>query len=327
MQLPTVLLVEDDDATRAMIARHLHRSGFAVRDLASAEHALQALEGDACDVVVSDVHLPGASGIDLASQLMARDPSQPVVLITGDPDEALAREALSRGPVSYLLKPFELFELDAAVRQAMARRSPEMTPPVVSPFGPESIPDDWVRFVDERSYAGTGHAERVARICVALAERLPAGDVNEADLALAARLHELGRLEGHASEPTDLASRGARMLADAGFPIGIVEAVRHMHERWDGTGGPDGLAASRIPFAAQILAAADSLDHYCAAWLQAGSRADDAVARAFALVRAQQGSLFSPMVNAAIDRAAADIRVVLSEDREDAAVGGGKGMA
>jgi HD-GYP domain-containing protein (c-di-GMP phosphodiesterase class II) len=135
-------------------------------------------------------------------------------------------------------------------------------------------------------------------------------------------MHELGRLEGHTSEPTELAARGARMLAEAGFPDGIVSAIRHMHERWDGTGGPDGLAASRIPFSAQVLGAADSIDHYWAAWVQAGSRTEDAAARALALVKAQQGSLFSSMVIGAIDRAGADVRQILSEELADASLSG-----
>ncbi|MGH7506137.1 MAG: response regulator, partial [Longimicrobiales bacterium] len=242
----TVLLVEDDAATRGMIARHLRSSGFEVTTAESAEQViLDAGAGTAAyDVVISDVHLPGTSGLDLASYLLRGAPTQPIVLITGDPDEALARDALSRGPVSYLLKPFELFELDAAVRQAVMRVAPrnidessEVHAEAVAASGGQ-IPENWLDFVDEQSYAGPGHAERVARIAVTLAACLPETtlDMTAAELALAARTHEMGRLSGPTADPAEMAVQGAQLLREAGFPQAVVQAVRHLHERWDGTG-------------------------------------------------------------------------------------------
>ncbi len=327
----TVLLVEDDAATRGMLARHLRAAGYEVTPAESAEQVIFEVDrnGRRFDVVISDVHLPGTSGIDLVSYLLIKNPSQSILLITGDPDEALARDALSRGPVSYLLKPFELFELDAALRQAKSRHAHSTPAPVAlldndaAPAG--QIPEEWLHFVDERSYAGPGHADRVAKVVVALAASLPDGslDLTAAELALAARVHELGRLAGPSADPTEVAVEGARMLAEASFPAGVVRAVRHLHERWDGTGGPDHLSASRIPAASQLLSTADSLDHYASAWVQAGMRVQDAVDRAVSLVVAQQGSLFSPIVVGAVHRERGTLRELLSADRTgDAAVEG-----
>jgi len=325
--IPSVLLVEDDAATRGMIARHLRNTGCDVTAVESAEQVIFEVDRQSrrFDVVISDVHLPGTSGIDLASFLLVRNPTQPVVLITGDPDEALARDALSRGPVSYLLKPFELFELDATLRQAVMRNAPAQPSAPAPVHGEEKettggIPEDWLRFVDERSYAGAGHADRVAKLTVALAACLPdvALEVTAAELALAARMHELGRLNGATADPTEMAMKGAKMLEEAGFPAAVVVAVRHLHEKWDGTGGPDRLSASRIPPASQVLSAADSLDHYCSAWLQAGMKPLDAVDRAISLVVAQQGSVFSPLVVGAVHRERAAIRGVLAADRPGA---------
>ncbi|HUF64573.1 MAG TPA: response regulator [Gemmatimonadaceae bacterium] len=321
-----VLLVEDDASTRGMILRYLRGGGYDVTAVDCAEKVIFDLDSGnrTFDVVVSDVHLPGMSGIDLASYLLGRDATQPIVLITGDPDEALAREALSRGPVSYLLKPFELFELDAAVRQATLRRGggqPVVTSPVTQP-APElaagAIPEDWLEFVDERSYAGAGHAERVAKVAAVLVSGLAelALDATGAELALAARMHEIGRLAGPQSDPVAQVEQGARMLVESGFPEVVASAVRHLHERWDGSGGPARLSGSAIPATAQVLAAADSLDHYCSAWMQAGMRPLDAVDRAVSLVVVQQGSLFSPVVAAAVHRERSAIRSILAVDRE-----------
>src|SRR3990172_8647134 len=82
----TALLVEDDAAPRALLARHLRRSGLDVTALESAERVLveASQRHMAFDVVISDVHLPGMSGLGLATLVLSQRPSQPVVLITGD---------------------------------------------------------------------------------------------------------------------------------------------------------------------------------------------------------------------------------------------------
>ena len=86
------------------------------------------------------------------------------------------------------------------------------------------------------------------------------------------------------------------MLEEMGCSAGVCDAVRHMHERWDGQGGPDGLSGSAIPMPAQVLAVADALEHYCSSWLQAGVGAAASAERALGLVVAQQGTVFSPAV-------------------------------
>lgn len=294
-----VLLVEDDEATRSVIARHLRRSDLEVVAVESGEAALveASRAGAGFAVVVSDVHLPGMSGLDLVSLILSKSPSQPVVLITGDPDAALARAALARGPVSYLLKPFEMFELDAAVNQALVRQDLSQIRSGSVPTGPAgSVPQNWLDLVDSRSYAGPGHALRVGHIALALAEVSPSHRkrIDEGELLVAAWSHELGRLSTETWDPAAMAVEGGRLLAELGCARGVVEGVRHMHERWDGSGGPDRRAADDIPAITQLLSVADSIDHYVSAWLQAGKDATEAVERALGLVRVQSGSVFCP---------------------------------
>src|SRR3954462_14521521 len=198
-----VLLVEDDPGARTMITRYLTRQKYEVTALDSAEKALvPANDGVAYDVVISDVHLPGISGLDLAGLLLDRSPTQPIVLITGDPDEALAREALSRGPVSYLLKPFELYELEAALHQAITRceraKAAVAPEPAAQPTTAGELPLQWLKVVDDSSYAGAGHADRVARLARVLSPGLPSTEkeIDPAKLTVAAWSHEIGRLQG-----------------------------------------------------------------------------------------------------------------------------------
>jgi len=112
-----VLVVDDEPGIRQLLARHFRQGGAQVVVAGSAEEVAQrGHEFREWDVVVIDVHLPGRSGVELAQQLERRTGS--LVLVTGDTSTELANEALSSVSAGYLLKPFELFELDAAVRMS-----------------------------------------------------------------------------------------------------------------------------------------------------------------------------------------------------------------
>ncbi|MGH7501203.1 MAG: response regulator [Longimicrobiales bacterium] len=76
-----MLLVEDDAATRNLIARHLGRDGYTVTAVEAAEEGRVEAGAQSFDVVIADVHLPGESGIDLASDLLSLDATLPIVLV------------------------------------------------------------------------------------------------------------------------------------------------------------------------------------------------------------------------------------------------------
>jgi DNA-binding NtrC family response regulator len=122
-----ILIVEDDANIRAVMTRHFRRNGYQVEQAGAAEEVIERFKtGDQrFDVVVTDVHLPGESGVDLARQIHEMQPEQPIVFMTGDSDARIARRALADGAAGYLLKPFEFFELDAIVKHAAQRQVTE----------------------------------------------------------------------------------------------------------------------------------------------------------------------------------------------------------
>ena len=287
--IQSALLVEDDVATRALIARQLRRSGLNVLAMESGERVLReaADRYTTFDVVILDVHLPGMSGLELASLIQARRPEQPIIVITGDPDPKLAREALSRGPVSYLLKPFEMAELLSAVTRAVAE----------SPVATEAESSKgWLDLV-EQSYMGSAHARRVGRLALALAEGVPgvAARLDVGDLLVAAWSHELGR-HSAGGDPVAIAVESARMLADLGSAPKVVQAVRGLAERHDGTGGPAGAAGDSIPLISQLVAVADALEHHVTVSIAESAGPAEAVDRGLSLIKAQRGTVFRPEV-------------------------------
>lgn len=293
-----VLLVEDDSGVRELITQHLRGQRFDVVALESAEEVVTGLRDGTIqffDLVLLDIHLPGMSGIDLARLLLSTAPLKPVILITGDDDEQMARRALEHGVTAYLLKPFELFELDATLSQAISMAQLLETTEVLarsqaaqlSEWGETGgdLPRAWLYLCDERSPAGAGHGSRVVSMSGTLA-RTVTGRLEDRErraLRTAARTHELGRLMGVDAGVAGVCARSAQLLADLDFSDAVRLAVRHLAERWDGGGSPDGLEGQDIPLTARLLAVADALDHDAVEEARRG--ADDAVAIETALDR------------------------------------------
>jgi hypothetical protein len=138
------------------------------------------------------------------------------------------------------------------------------------------------------------------------------------DLWLAAYAHEIGLMSGDGTDELDLAWRSAELLADLGSPRNVVRFVRHMHERWDGSGGPNRLAGVVMPPGSAILSVADSLDHYSAVRIEAGAAPTFAVDRALGLMLSQQRSVFSPEIVQAALKERTAVRAICGVPREPA---------
>jgi EAL domain-containing protein (putative c-di-GMP-specific phosphodiesterase class I)/CheY-like chemotaxis protein len=114
---PRLLLVEDDDSLRTVLARKLVH-GFELTGVADGPSAADLLVRRTFDVVLSDIGLPGMSGIDLLRLVRSYDLDVPVVLMTGEPSVETAAAAVDLGALMYITKPFEIETLYAALRRA-----------------------------------------------------------------------------------------------------------------------------------------------------------------------------------------------------------------
>lgn len=119
----TILLVEDDDDLRVSATQLLTVAGHDVRAHADAESALAAVDAGFPGIVLSDIRMPGMSGIDLFRALRQRDAELPVILVTGHADVDTAVDALKAGAWDFLVKPSDPEVLLATVARALAARS------------------------------------------------------------------------------------------------------------------------------------------------------------------------------------------------------------
>jgi two-component system nitrogen regulation response regulator GlnG len=117
--MPALLLVDDEPAIQHAFQRAFRGGDMVVISAGTAAEAMTSLERDKPDVVVLDVHLPDATGLDTFHRIRAVDARIPVVLITGHGTTELAIEAIKEGAYEYLLKPLELSELRAVIDRAL----------------------------------------------------------------------------------------------------------------------------------------------------------------------------------------------------------------
>jgi DNA-binding NtrC family response regulator len=115
----SILVVDDEVRYRELYARVLRDAGFDVLEAGSAADALELLEHETLDMIVSDVRMPGESGLDLLRRVRTGKPELPFLLVTAYADVREAVDALKLGAVDYLAKPVDLDELLAAVRDTL----------------------------------------------------------------------------------------------------------------------------------------------------------------------------------------------------------------
>ncbi|MFM7133735.1 MAG: EAL domain-containing protein [Planctomycetota bacterium] len=118
-----VLLVDDDRPMRTALARLLEHAGFAPLTAGSVDEAKRVLAAETIDVIVSDINMPGSSGLQFLADVRDRDASLPFILMTAAPQLESAVLAVNLGAFRYLMKPVDLAELEATVRKAGLARS------------------------------------------------------------------------------------------------------------------------------------------------------------------------------------------------------------
>jgi len=129
--LPTILVVEDDDAFRNILVHALEARGYDVRGVADAASAIALAREDSPEMAVVDLRLNDESGLDVVRELKAIDAATAIVVLTGYGSIATALESIRLGAVHYLTKPTDPDRILAAFERGLAARPREL--PVDTP--------------------------------------------------------------------------------------------------------------------------------------------------------------------------------------------------
>lgn len=116
-----LLLVEDDERSRRMLKMTLAGKGYRLHEAADGQAALEILQREPIDLVLSDIQMPGMSGLELLARIRASHPELMVVMMTAFGSEKIAVEAMKRGANDYLTKPIKPSELAAVLRENLEK--------------------------------------------------------------------------------------------------------------------------------------------------------------------------------------------------------------
>jgi len=283
------LVVDDEPRLRRVLVRLLEGEGFRCREAGSGVEAVDALEREPAQLVLSDVRMPLMDGVRLLREIVSRWPDTAVVMVTAVADVESAVSCLRLGALDYVAKPFNLDEVRARVAQALDKRRLIIENKTYQRRLEERV-EVQARRIEELFIEGvqalsdaqeakdpylTGHSLRVAAYAARTAEALGL-DAAVADATfLGGRLHDVGKIgirEDVLHKPGRLSDEeyrhimehpvvGARILGPLlrDEPIAL-SIVRSHHERHDGKGVPDGLEGDQIPVPVRIVSVADSFD-------------------------------------------------------------------
>jgi len=309
-----ILLVDDESGIRQSLSTYLEHHGFDVETAEDAMSALELFRRQRPDMVLTDISMPGASGLDLLQQIKEKDPSVEVIMITAYLDISFAIQAMRRGAFDFFTKPFNFEKVLLTIERARERQSLRKKAEEYEAlkrqkeFQQQAIIETalgFARAVEERDKYNIGHGQRTAVFSRMLGEELGLEPERLKNLFYAALLHDVGKLgidDAILNKPTRLTDEefvairrhpelGDYVLRPISFFADIRKAVRHHHERWDGTGYPDKLAGEDIPLEARILCIADYFDSITSARPYRSPMTDQ---EAMDLIRSETGRIFDP---------------------------------
>ena len=293
--LPKVLVVDDDAAVRAFFREALKVTTAHVAEAGDAAVALESIESGDFDIILCDIWMPGASGLDLLS--MARQTRWDVgfILVTGEIQVETVILALRLQASDFLLKPLTVEEINRSVvgaferltaaRQARAykgsletsiqRRTHELEVALSElESNYQMTLEALVAALDSREHETFSHSLRVRAYTRYLARRAGFPPALLPSLEQGALLHDIGKIsvaDAILLKPAKLTAEeweemrkhpvaGDEILKRVPFLRPASAVVRHHHERYDGTGYPDGLKGAEIPLGARLFTVADTLD-------------------------------------------------------------------
>ena len=118
---PQVAIIDDDESLRLALVGLVRSVGMDASGYASAEDFLKSGEAKRFACIITDIQMPGMSGIELKLHLAARKCALPVIMITGRPDPGLEEKAVAAGAAAFLRKPFEAGVLISSLEKALGR--------------------------------------------------------------------------------------------------------------------------------------------------------------------------------------------------------------
>ncbi len=290
-----ILVVDDDPGISGLLSEKLSREGFACRCCSSGEEALVVLGQETFDMIISDLRMPGISGLALLEEARKKYSRSAFLMATGENDVRVGIAAMKQGAYDYLVKPFQLDGVVACVEQALERKRLELelenhrrhleamveqrTKQLQAAMKRiEQTYDETLEALgaalDLRDNETAGHSRRVTRYCLEMARAMGCSGEQLKHIARGSYLHDIGKIgtpDAILLKPGKLTDEetavmqthariGYNLVSRIAFLAPAAAIVLTHQERYDGTGYPQGLTGDEIPLGSRIFSVADTLD-------------------------------------------------------------------
>lgn len=290
-----ILIVDDEEMIRDLLSSALIQEGYICLQAANVDAAFGILGEHTVDLVISDIMMPGRSGVDLLRDLKKVDPDIAVLMITGLSDMNTAMECIHLGADDYITKPFGISRVILTVKNLIEKRClaiekmnyqtslefkvMEQTEQLRRTMNElhdayDNTLTALVKALDAREKEVGSHSERVMNYSTFMAEKLGIGGKELLQLAKGALLHDIGKIgisdnillkpgkldDGEWVEMRRHPQIGYAIMSEIKFLKGPAEIILTHHERFDGTGYPKRLRGEQIPIGSRIFGLVDTLD-------------------------------------------------------------------
>jgi len=319
-----ILIVDDEEQIRNIFSRWLAGEGYTCTTAKNTENALEILAGEqGFDLLISDIMMPGKSGLELLETVRRQYPELAVIMATGLDRCEVAKGTLRFGTYGYLIKPFEKNELLISVAGALERRRLTRESLAYEKRLRQEVRDRTaeirrreeeiaLRLVSASEYRDeeTGaHIRRMGIYAAALARGLGWEEQAADMIRIAAPMHDVGKIgisDTILLKPGKLTAEefekmkehvaiGANILDGSHIPLlqMATDIARCHHEKWNGSGYLQGLQGEEIPEAARIVAVADVYDALSSDRIYRKALPEE---RVLAIMREGRGSHFDPRI-------------------------------
>lgn len=290
-----VLAVDDESSACKLHSLILSPPAFHCTTACNGEEALVTLQRERFDAIISDLNMPGISGMELLTQVRRRNPHMAFLVTTGVDDVDVGVQAMRCGADDYLVKPLRENAVLASLERALHKRQLEQEVENYRRHLEEMVAERTVQLqtalqqiersyedtlqalgaaIDLRDHATAGHSQRVCRYSLEIARAMGWSDKQLGSLTRGAYLHDIGKLgvrDGILLKPGPLTEEerklmqqhvqiGFDLVKEIPFLADAAEIILSHHERYDGGGYPRGLKGEEILQSARIFAVVDTLD-------------------------------------------------------------------
>jgi putative two-component system response regulator len=266
-----VLVADDSEANRELLLELLTAEGYYVVLAADGSEAQGQIRSGSIDLALLDVVMPRPTGFEICQSMKSSEETRliPVVLLTSLNSDADRIRGIMCGADDFLTKPVNRHELLARVYSLL--RLKQFTDELDNA---ESVLFSLALTIEAKDPYTEGHCDRLSKYSVALAEKLGLPDELLTALRRGGSVHDIGKLAVPERillkpGPLDPDERrimqqhtiiGERICAPLRSFRNVLPIIRHHHEKWDGSGYPDGLKGEAIPLTARILQITDIYD-------------------------------------------------------------------